>query len=215
MDTLYRYWQKIARGEITNPHRQYKHPASEGQIASIERAQISVTPSTLTRGHAADLIGLTTPPASREIEILNVLRFPISQIRNETIAQIKCIELLKNPRNLERWQNRPSTAIQKALLDWFEISYPNDLTYRQANSLQFERELTERQEEEWDAIESILSELTQEYFLEDHEIEKPSIAEVIDVLKKRKRKRYKLTDLDASEIVPDLIESRPSLQTKT
>jgi hypothetical protein len=159
----------------------------------------------LTRGQAADLLGLLQPPQPEPLRVLRFFNQPLSE-QSETKARHEAALLLTDPANRQRWKTRPATDIQ---LEWFRFfgkERPAHLTYEEAKRLMgLQRQELRRKDRprlnEWDAYKAILERFSDEQWCAAHHMSPPPISAVRASLRRLRGAGQSLSALQRKPIL--------------
>ena len=151
-------------------------------------------------------------PETHELEILKFFKVKGLPLKHGSIARIEIGRLLDDPDNAYAWINRPATAIQKEFYRFLGRKIPPKLTASEAEDFMKSYQMTDSQEDDWSAYESILDDLSEPEFRADYDIKKPSLPLIRQAIEAKTNEGFKLRDLLAEDLINTLIELKPDLQ---
>jgi len=220
-DWLREIWKKAdqeqeERGLKTFPKWFYDE-VTPRQIEKLESLEVNVK-GEVTKGKASDLIGLFYPIEEEDLAALNFFKVQQKGM-NQTKGCYKAKELLSVPENQSKWDNRQASQMQKEFFRFFHIKVPTGLSSKDAKkiidektSIEAEQEEDNIKLEEWDAYESIITELSDRELLRDEfEIKKPSMALIREVVEILVREGHPLSDLNSDEVAEKIQELKPDM----
>jgi hypothetical protein len=129
---------------------------------------------------------------------------------NETRAGHEAAKLDADPEKQRAWSQR-ATASQKEFYRFIGEKPPARLTFEQAAAKIAEAsdKLTEKQQAEWDAFESLLDEFEDREFRSDMDIRKPSAADIRSAMAALSADGKEFDD--PCDVAEKLLEMKPSL----
>lgn len=204
-------------GELKTVPRWFFDEATERQRERLKKMGLTLK-ATATKGEASDVIGLLEPADDRDMEILRFFKVPTKGI-NQTRARHEVAQLFSKPANVEAWNSRPASAMQKEFFRYFGLKVPSNLTYQEAECAIEEHlaklaEENEQKVDEWDAYEQMFEEISDPGFREDYDIRAVSLSlyrSAIEELKKEGLSVAALAD-DIDRVVNKIIALKPDIQ---
>lgn len=192
--------------------------ASEKQIIYLnelaENEGLSV-PKSLTKGQASDAIGFFHEAEDAEIEQLKFFKVPSPGRLNQTEARVKLHDLLSDPANLERWQNRLASSEQKDKIRFFGGKVPKGLTH--SDAYEIIKELVSSNEDlsdRWDDLRMAYDDAVDPDSREVYDIKKFSWKQFCDVVQQLESEGKELSDItsDEEKIYEALLQKNPALE---
>lgn len=192
--------------------------ASEKQIRFLtelaEDEDVSI-PRSLTKGQASDAIGVFHEPDEAEVEQLKFFKVPGPGRLNQTEARLKLHELLSDPANLERWQNRPASSEQKDQIRFLGGKVAKGLSHPDAQEML--KELVKSNEElaeRWDDLRMAYDDAVDPDTRELYDIKKFSWKQFCDVVEEMERAGRELSEItsDEEKIYEALLQKNPALE---
>lgn len=207
-----------ASGGPTNFPNWYFDPVTEPQLNRLRKDGVSASGMSLTKGKASDIIGLFVPIDESDASLLKF--FKVSQSgMNETKGRVEARKLLADTKNADAWKLRPAEPMQREYMRHFGLKIPKELTCNEATRLIKEHcdgieDDKSPKQEEWDAFESIVDELSDKEIREDYGIKKPSLSMIRAALEALHKERKSFAELsnDVDLVVEKLIELKPELE---
>lgn len=195
----------------------YFDEVTERQLQKLEELGVSVGRMEITKGQASDIIGMHEPAEEKSIEILKFFKMPTRGLK-QTHARHEVAQLFQVGENVEAWEKRPPSVLQKEFFKFFGIKIPKGTTHEQAYGLIFEYESEMRNKgdprlKEWEAYKEIIDELSDPDFREDYNIRKPSSALIKRAIAELQKedKSYQDISEDIDILIDKLIELEPEL----
>ncbi len=184
LDWLEERWVQARKerdaGELESVPYWFFDDIADQQIEKIKEIGLNIRGWCPTKGEAADIISLFEAVDDENIEILKFFHVPVKGM-NQAQARYKVEELLADPVNAQRWENKAASPIQKEFFRYFGIAEPLDLKYVEATK-QINEQLTEmaRDEpekvDEWNNYKKLYFDINEPFFLEDHGIKEIAIS---------------------------------------
>lgn len=192
--------------------------ASEKQIRYLselaEDEDVSI-PRSLTKGQAADAIGVFHEAEEAEVAQLKFFKVPSPGRLNQTEARVKLHELLSDPDNLEQWQNRLASSEQKDQIRFFGGKVPRGLTHPDAQEIimvlvSSNEEISNR----WDDLRMAYDDAVDPDAREFYEIKKFSWKQFCDVVEEMESAGKELSEItsDEEKIYEALLQKNPALE---
>lgn len=197
----------------------YFDEVTESQLKKLESLEISVSGGQLTKGQTSDLIGLYSPIAEDDQEVLKFFKVDHKGM-SETRGRHTVRGLLSEPERLEQWENRPATPVQKEFYRFFGMKVPTGLTVKEATKVIAEvsnRDDEEHDEklEQWAAYEDIITDLSDKEMLrEDFEIKKPSLSLIREAIGALVKEGEQLAGLDSYTVADKIKELKPEMEVE-
>lgn len=138
-------------------HDWRQDPATDRQKRRMKEERIRFKRS-ITKGEASDLIGETEPADEYDAAILKYFRISSATKMSETTARRKVEELLSDPSNKIKWQNRSADAEQKAIYKFFHVPIPPGLKHEDAAAIIASLFEDEEKLEAWDSHQDAIAE---------------------------------------------------------
>ena len=107
-------------------------PATDAQKERLKEEGIKHS-SSISKGEASDLIGSTTDPSESDLAILKFFKVQGISNMSETDALRKIESIFSDPKNEQRWENRPADKEQKEIYRFFNLKMPPKLTRPEAD----------------------------------------------------------------------------------
>jgi len=207
-----------ASGEPSSFPAWFFDDVTDSQLEVIERIGLTLSGGKPTKGEASDIIGLFEPIEERNEEILKFFKVPFNNM-NQSKGRHEVDKLFRNTENLEKWNNRPASAMQKECYKFFGLKISKGLKHNDAQKYisDYLDELSEKDElkiDEWEAYQDIYEEINDPDFREDYEIKKISLSLYRNIINKLKDEGKSTLDLadDLDAVVDKLIEEKPEIQ---
>jgi hypothetical protein len=110
-------------------------PASERQRARLN--ELGIPCGSVTKGQASDMLSAVQPPGIDEIEFLEFFGVSDAATLSQLDARKKIALIIADPdpENRIKWNNRPATLEQIALIQHFGGASPSDLTWCEADGI--------------------------------------------------------------------------------
>lgn len=208
---LYDRWKEVSEGKASVPPW-YNDPVTERQLQRLRDDEIKLPGRPINKGNASDLIGLTEPPEPNQLEVLRFFKVTGLPLKHYSIAAIEIDRLMSDPEKASRWINRPATPIQKEYYRYFGIPITKGLTASEAEDIIASQELTEEQDEEWDAYAEIIDELQDKDFREDYDLKKPSIPVIRQAVQRHTSQGATILELSPDDLVDTILDIKPELR---
>jgi hypothetical protein len=215
MDWLRERWRladaEKAAGNLVHFPKWYFDDATDSQRSRLEQDGVNVS-GNATKGQASDIIGLFQDP---ETDLLEKLKFfgitPKGQLLNETRVRHEAAKLDADPEKQRAWSQRPANAAQKEFYRLIGEKPPARLTFQQAEAYIGEAlgKMSEQQQAEWDAFESLMDEFDDREFRSDVEIRKPTPADIRAAMAALKADGESFDD--PYEVAEKILEMKPAL----
>lgn len=209
--------ERAAGTQINFPHW-YFDPVTEPQLNRIRKDGVSVSGMSLTKGKASDIIGLFVPIEESDAAILKFFKVSASGM-NETKGRVEARKLLNDTKNAEAWKLRPAEPMQREYMRHYGLKIPKELTCNEATRLIKEHgdgieDDKSPMQEEWDAFESIVDELSDKDVRQDYGIKKPSLPMIRAALEALHKEGKSYSELlnDVDLVIEKLIELTPELE---
>lgn len=207
-----------AAGELSSVPHWFFDEITERQIRKIEEIGLTIKGNLPTKGEASDLIGLFESAEDEAIEILRFFKISLKGM-NQSRARHEVDALLKSPENLEKWKNRPASAMQKEFYRFFALKAPQGLTHEVASTAitDFKEKLSDEDKErldEWDTFEDIYDEINDPDYREDYDLKSISISLYRSAMDKLKSEGKTIKDIsdDRDIVVDTIIKIKPEIQ---
>lgn len=107
-------------------------PATDSQKRYMDKLGLSYA-ATITKAQATALIGTRLEPESETIEILKYFRVSTKGM-HQTAARHRLAEIMADPNNVARWEQRPATAEQIAQLTFYGVQPIPGLSHSAASA---------------------------------------------------------------------------------
>ncbi len=205
-------------GEVKSVSQWFFDDVTERQLQKIEEIGLKISGGNPTKGEASDIIGLFEPVEEENRETLKFFKVSLKGM-NQSKARYEVSKLLNDSDNLERWRNRPASAMQKEFYRFFMLKVPQGVTHEMASKdlNEYRKNLDEEYEpkmDEWDAYEDIYDEINDPDFREDYDLKKISISLYRSAVEQLKQEGRVLTELsdDLDAVVDKLLEIKPEIQ---
>lgn len=138
---------------------------------------------------------------------------------NQSRARYEVEKIFKNTDNLEKWQTRPASPMQKEFYKFFGIKAPQGITHEEASKYIREylsnlSDIDESKVGEWDAYEELYDEINDPDYREDYELKKISLSlykKAVDILKSKGKTIVELSE-NPEMVVDKIIETNPEIQ---
>ncbi|MGE0825444.1 MAG: hypothetical protein AB7P18_25400 [Candidatus Binatia bacterium] len=212
-------WRSISHqreiGQPTEVPSWFFDNVTERQRKRLEEISPCLNSTPLTRGQAADIIGLFKPTERESDEILRFFKVPLIGM-NQSRARYEATALLADPHKRQLWENRIATPMQKECYRHFNLKVPPKLTYSAAAQFLSEHKRTGSDNDwrEWEAYQSIYLKLSDPQYRRDYGIKKVTISLYREAIMELKKAGHQLSDLatDPDIVIDKLLEIRPQLQ---
>ena len=220
MEWLRDRWAQADRergaGELKSFPAWYFDAVTERQLERLKNHGVT-PPRGLTKGRASDLIGLFTPPAPEDEEVLRFFKAPMRGM-SESKTRHEVARLMSDAKNVEAWNGRPADTMQREFFRFFGLKMPKDMTCVQAKGLIEEQsgklaQTDSAKLDEWESFVSIVTDLNDPETREDHELKKVPLSTLRAVLDALQTEGHSLSDLagDLSLVAEKLLEMKPEL----
>ncbi|MGQ0751611.1 MAG: hypothetical protein ACT4PS_13840 [Betaproteobacteria bacterium] len=215
MDWLRERWRMAdaekAAGNLVHFPKWYFDDATDRQRSRLEQDGVNVSGNP-TKGQASDIIGLFQDPETDLLEKLKFFDITLKgPLLNETRVRHEAAKLDSDPAKQSAWAQRPASALQKEFYRFIGERPPARLTFQQAEAYIGEamEKLSEQQQAEWDAFESLMDEFEDREFRSDVEIRKPTPADIRAAMAALKAGGQDFDD--PFDVAEKLLEMKPSL----
>lgn len=173
----------------------------------------------LTKGEASDIIGLFLNPDEYEKQVLKFFDVSTKGI-SQTKARHVIAKILSNPANMDKWNERPASDMQKEFYRFFGITVPKGLTHGDAvqfiGEAESEKEGADEQSrlQDWERYCELYNRINDPEFRGTHDIKKVSLAQYRAAVNALRNEGKTLKELSGQEdqIVDKLIEATPDIQ---
>ncbi len=211
-------WEEQESGELKTVSEWFFDDVTERQLDRIERIGLEFAKGHPTKGQASDIIGLFEPVEEEDIEILKFFKISTRGMNQSKASHIVATIFLDSD-NIDAWQGRPASTMQKEFYKYFNLKIPKGLTYEDASSFitEYRNKLQDEDEKimnDWDAYEDIYLEINEPYNREDYLIKKVSLSIYRDAIEELRIEGKRPSDLeDNPEIIVDkIIQIRPDIR---
>ena len=192
----------------------YYDSVTEKQKKRLSESGFTGGISKLTKGQASDLIGLVEEPEDWAIERLRFFKLSTKGLC-QTEARMKVEQLMANPENVKRWDNRPATAQQREHMKFYGEAVQKGIKATEAERLL--AELEERfpsKAEALDNLQCIFDEFDDRDMREMMSTRKPTKKALQEAIDKLIAEGKTLDDLasDTQVVADKLIELYPDLE---
>jgi len=206
------------RGELKTVPPWFFDDVTERQLNRIDQIGLEIAKGQPTKGEASDIIGLFEPAEEEDVEVLRFFKVP-SRGMNQSKARHLVTNLFQDPKNVNAWEARPASAMQKEFYKYFDLNIPKGLTHEEASRFisEYGNQLMEEDEkalDDWDAYESIYEEINDPDYREDYGVKKISLSTYRDVMHELRNEGKTPSDLedDPDVVVDKIILKKPDIQ---
>jgi len=211
-------WDEKESGKLKTVSEWFFDDVTERQMDRIAREGLEIANGDPTKGQASDIIGLFEPAEEWDIEILKFFKIPTRGM-NQTRASHAAALLFLDPENIDAWEDRPASSMQKEFYKYFDLKIPKNLKDKQASIFIGEyRDKLQREDKEllsdWDAYEDMYEEINDPYSREDYSIKKISLSiyrKAMNELKKEGMRPSEMQD-NPDVVVNKVIQIKPEIQ---
>jgi len=198
------------------------HEMTKSQKEWLDKEGFQVT-QPITKGQAADLIDLNHPASEQQLEILRFFQVQLPRDLSYTRAAHEIALLFRDPENHRVWLQRPASKLQKERARFLGIKLPEGVAESRAQKLISDHisvleGKNDPRVDEWDSIENIIHQLSDEQALKEFfSIRKPGIELIIAALEQLKSegRSYVLSEDNIESVVQKLLELKPDLELKS
>jgi len=200
----------------------YFHEMTRTQKEWLEKEGFQVT-QPITKGQASDLIDLNHPASEQQMEVLMFFQVQLPSDLSHTRAAHEIALLFRDPDKHRAWLQRPASQLQKERARFFGIKLPEGVTESRAEKLTSDHisvleEKNDPRVDEWDSIENIIHQLSDEQALKGvFSIRKPGIELIVTALEQLKNegRSYMHSEENIEYVVQKLLELKPDLELKS
>jgi hypothetical protein len=221
-DWLEARWEFARReqaiGAVSTVPKWFFDDATDRQIARLEDLGLGVDRrSPPTKGEASDLIGLFEQLDPEDEEVLKFFKVP-RRAFNQSKGRHEVAQILADAGNVESWESRPASQMQKEFYRYFSVQTPKGLTHNAAQEYirEHRRSVEGRDEQkvdDWDIYESLFEEINDREFREDCELKKVSVSLFRSAIAELLSEGNTLSNLedDPEIVVAKVKELKPSI----
>lgn len=205
--------QEIDEGDTSIFPKWYFDDATEAQLRRIEETGLTISGGTPTKGQASDIIGLFEPVEEEHAEMLKFFGISVGGM-NQSKARHQVALLQRDPANVERWETRPASQIEREFYRFVGLKAPKGLTHKQAEKDSYDSPegVPEEKIEEWQVYSDVWDSLCDADTRADYGIKKPSLALFRDAWTQLRAEGVSTGDLeDLDALVDRLLELKPEL----
>ncbi|WP_432472358.1 hypothetical protein [Amphritea sp. HPY] len=191
----------------------YLDEPSDKQLAHLRRKGVSVDKH-LTKGKASDLIGLLILPTADELEKLRFFKSD-NGVETQTQARIILQDLFKDTTNVEKWDNRPASLMDKEFCRFFKIQAPKKISHK--DSLKFQKEYISEADdclvEDWKNYCYMFEDLIEPEFRDSYDLKEVELSVFRKAVKQvGKEEDIDISEMDIDDVIWTILELRPDLQ---
>jgi hypothetical protein len=211
--------QEKKAGNLRTTKPWHFDPVTEAQTTKLSELGLKVKGRKLLKGEASDVIGLFYKPDQEDLEVLKFFEVPTKGF-SQSKARYEVAKLFSQDSNIDKFNTRPATLLQKEFFHFFKLSFPkgSDILAAQEIIDTSLKNGDEGNEETWERYLELYEEVNDPDFRKDYDLKSISLKNYRDAITELIQTGKTLVgendEIFEDDVVEMLLKLKPELEKR-